>query len=223
MNYTKFLFFLCVTFLISSCEMETNSNTANNAIAKTDDTPLTKAAPAPKTDNWLIIPGKQVGRIQADFKDSDIYKMFGEDNVSETEIGLGEGETKKGLLVFPRTKNELQILFEGNEKMEKIESIKIRGEDSMWKTDNGISVGTTLEELVKLNGRDFKFYGFEWDYAGKLANWDNGNLSDQLSLYLVATNEEAVFPHLLGDKEFSSSEPKAREAGLKVSSLEIEF
>lgn len=223
MNYTKILLFFCFALFIHSCETGTSSNSSNNATANTDNATQPKATPVEKTDNWLVIPGKQVGRIQAGFNGSDIYKMFGDDNVTETEIGLGEGETKKGLLIFPRTKNEVQVLFEGNEKMEKIESIKIRGEGSMWKTDNGIAVGTTLDELVKLNEKDFNFYGFEWDYAGKLANWGGGKLSDKLSLYLEATKEEAVFPHLLGDKEFSSNEPKAKEAGLKVSSLEIKF
>lgn len=213
---------LFLVFAMMSCDFGSSSESSNNA--NTDSTEKPVASKPTTTDNWLIIPGKQVGRIQADFNGADIYKMFGEDNVLETEIGLGEGETKKGLIVFPKTKEELQVLFEGNEKLDKIESIKINGaKGSKWKTDTEVQIGTTLEELVKLNGKDFKFYGFEWDYAGKLASWDGGKLSKNLSIFLEPTKEEALFPDLLGDIEFSSNHPKAKEAGLKISSIEIKF
>lgn len=225
MNYIKFLTILLLVFTISSCEFGTSTNVENGNSLTDDFKKPTSTSPVEieKIDNWTCIPGEQVGRIKANFNGSDIYKTFGKENVMETEIGLGEGETKKGLLVFPKTNNELQVLFEGNEEMAKVETIRIKGTNSKWKTDSGIKVGATLEQLVAANGKDFIFYGFEWDYAGKLTNWNGGKLNDKLSVFLEATNEEAVFPDLLGDKEFSSSNPKAREAGLKVSEILINF
>ncbi len=222
MNYIKLLTILFLVITISSCEFGTSTNVeSGNSII--DDSEKPTPTKDEKVDNWTCVPGLQVGRIKADFNGSDIFKTFGKENVMETEIGLGEGETKKGLLVFPKTNNEIQVLFEGNEQMMKLETIRIKGTDSKWKTDSGIKVGTPLEALVAINGKDFNFYGFEWDYAGKLANWDGGKLDKNLSVFLEATNEEAVFPHLLGDKEFSSSNPKAREAELKVSEILINF
>lgn len=225
MNYIKFLSILFLVFTISSCEFGTSTKVENgNSLTDDSKKPIpTTPVKIEKIDNWTCIPGKQVGRIKANFNSSDIYKTFGKENVSETEIGLGEGETKKGLLVFPKTNNEIQVLFQGNEEMTKLESIRIKGTNSKWKTDAGIKVGSSLEELVAANGKDFKFYGFEWDYAGKLANWNGGKLNDKLSVFLEATNEEPVFPHLVGDKEILSSNEKAREAGLKVNSILINF
>lgn len=225
MNYIKFLTILFFSLSISSCEFGTTSTVENgNAMTDNSKKPIsTTPVKIEKIDNWTCIPGKQVGRIKANFNGSDIYKTFGKENVSEIEIGLGEGETKKGLLVFPKTNNEIQVLFQGNEAMKKLESIRIKGINSKWKTDAGIKVGSTLEELVAVNGKDFNFYGFEWDYAGKLANWNGGKLNDKLSVFLEATNEKAVFPDLLGDQEFLSSNPKAREAGLKVNAILINF
>lgn len=224
MKFLKLLTIVFFALTISSCDSGTSSS--NNGDAASDDQkkPVpTTPVKVEKIDNWTCIPGEQVGRIKANFNSSDIYKTFGKENVLETEIGLGEGETKKGLLVFPKTSNEIQILFQGNEEMTKIETIRIKGINSKWITDSKIKVGTTLEELVAANEKDFNFYGFEWDYAGKLANWNGGKLNDKLSVFLEATNEEPVFPHLLGDKEFSTDHPKAREAGLKVSEILIEF
>lgn len=225
MNYLKFLTILFLVLTISGCEFGTSTNVEKGNSITDDSKKVIPISPVEieKIDNWTCIPGEQVGRIKANFNGSDIYQTFGQENVLETEIGLGEGETKKGLVVFPKTNNEIQVLFQGNEEMTKLESIRIKGTDSKWKTDSGIKVGTPLEALVAANGKDFNFYGFEWDYAGKLADWNGGKLNDKLSVFLEATNEEAVFPDLLGDKEFSSSNPKAREAGLKVSEILINF
>ena len=225
MNYIKFLTILLFTIAIASCEFGSSSTVENgNAITDKSKKPIsTNPVKIERIDNWTCIPGEQVGRIKASFNSSDIYKTFGKENVMETEIGLGEGETKKGLLVFPKTNNEIQVLFQGNEEMTKLESIRIKGTDSKWKTNAGIKVGSTLEELVTANGKDFNFYGFEWDYAGKLANWNGGKLNDKLSVFLEATNEEPIFPDLLGDREFLSSNPKAKEAGLKVNAILIKF
>ncbi|MFT6319970.1 MAG: hypothetical protein ACJAT4_000892 [Granulosicoccus sp.] len=225
MNYLKFLTILFFALTISSCEFGTTSTVENgNDITDNSKKPISiNPVKIERIDNWTCIPGEQVGRIKANFNGSDIYKTFGKENVLETEIGLGEGETKKGLVVFPKTNNEIQVLFQGKKEMTKLEIIRIKGTDSKWKTDAGIKVGSTLEELVAANGKDFNFYGFEWDYAGKLANWNGGKLNDKLSVFLEAINEEAVFPSLLGDKEFLSSNPKAREAGLIVNELLINF
>ena len=93
----------------------------------------------------------------------------------------------------------------------------------MWKTDNGIAIGTTLEELVKINGKDFTFAGFEWDYAGVVTDWNTGKIDKKLGIYLEPTNMEAIFPDLIGDKEFPSSNEKAKAAGLKVASFVVKF
>ena len=219
MNYTKFLFITFI-FVLTSCEFGGNAEKkpTENETKKEETTTKTPE----KTDNWLVIPGQQVGRIQADFNREDIYKMFGEENVAETEIGLGEGETKMGLLVFPKTKNELQVLFQGNQQMEKLDRIKIQRENAMWKTASGVKVGTSLEELIQMNGKDFQFYGFEWDYAGRLASWQEGKLSDQLIVFLDPTNMEPAM-QMVGDQAFSSSNPDAKKADLKVISFEVTF
>ncbi|HFB99196.1 MAG TPA: hypothetical protein ENJ53_00185 [Phaeodactylibacter sp.] len=225
MNYIKFLTVLLFAFTISSCEFGNSSTTDNptHGNSLTDTTTKPSGNKPEKTDNWLVVPGKHVGRIQAGFSGADIYKMFGKDNVMETEIGLGEGETKKGLLIFPKTKNELQVLFEGDGKFDKIKNIKIKGEGSLWKTNDGITIGTTLEDLVKINGKDFMFAGFEWDYAGVVTDWNLGKIDKKLGVYLEPTNMEAIFPDLIGDKEFSSSNEKAKAAGLKVASFVVEL
>ncbi len=227
MNYTKFLALLLIVFTTWSCELGTSSSsstTSGNSITDSSTKPTSTVTPKTgKMDNWTCVPGKQVGRITANFSHEDLVKMFGEENVKKSDIGLGEGETAKGTIVFQGAKDELIIQYQEGEEYKKIKSVKIRNEGTNWKTAEGITVGTTLEQLLEMNGKGFSFAGFEWDYAGKVTSWENGKINKGLDAFLTPTNDEAVFPDLLGDKVFSTDHEKAKAAGLKVASFIINF
>jgi len=210
-----------------SCELETSSTestTPGNSITDTSTKPTSTVTPKTgKMDNWTCVPGKQVGRITANFSHDELVKMFGEENVKKSDIGLGEGETAKGTIVFQGAKDELIIQYQEGEDYKKIKNVKIRNEGTNWKTSEGITVGTTLEQLLEMNGKEFSFAGFEWDYAGKVTSWEKGKINERLEVFLTPTNEEAIFPDLLGDDVFSTNHAKAKAAGLKVASFVINF
>jgi len=53
------------------------------------------------------------------------------------------------------------------------------GKECRWRTAAGVGIGTTIEELQKLNGKPFLFYGREGDSWTDLL-WDGGKLAGQL-------------------------------------------
>jgi hypothetical protein len=54
----------------------------------------------------------------------------------------------------------------------------IRATDqSAWATANGIRIGTALAEIEQMNGKPFKLSGFDWDYGGRVTDWQDGKLS----------------------------------------------
>ncbi|MEM1120991.1 MAG: hypothetical protein AAGJ18_11135 [Bacteroidota bacterium] len=173
--------------------------------------------------NWTIKTGEQVGLIKKSFTEADIIKAYGQENVSRKEIGLGEGETAKATVLFPNTENELFIIWEIGKEYQTINEILIEHPDAPWMTSQGIGIGTTLEKLVETNGKDFQFAGFEWDYSGYTNDWQDGKISKNLVVFLDPSDPEKVYPDLLGDELFSSSLPKAKDAGLKVRTMMIRF
>ena len=173
--------------------------------------------------NWTCIPDKKIGLIEKGFTEGDIIKAYGVENVSRKEVGLGEGEVTNATVIFPNTENELAIIWKVAQPYKVIEQILINHPDASWTTNQGIGIGTTLEELVKINGKDFQFAGFEWDYSGYANAWENGTIPQSVVVYLEPSNPEAVYPDLLGDGLFSSNHPKAKMAGLKVRSLTFKF
>ncbi len=209
-NLSLLLLLLCLV----ACKFESTD--------KKYDTP--KAIDASKNIvNWTCIPGEKVGLINKNFTEAAIIKAYGKENVKREEISMGEGEVAIATVVFPKTDNEIFISWQLDQPFQVISEILIENEKSPWGTSQGVSIGTTLEELVKINGKDFKFAGFEWDYSGYTNDWQEGRISKNLAVFLEPTNPEAVYPDLLGDELFSSNHPKAKIADLKVRSMIIRF
>ncbi len=174
-------------------------------------------------ERWKCTPYEQVGLIKANHSEADIKKFIGEENVVREQLGREWGETIPGTIVYPNIPNQLTVEWRDGRAYEVIESIRIEGENSDWQTTQGIKIGTTLEELKAINGKDFDFYGFEWDYAGKVGDWRNGKISNGIVVFLTPDNPRAIFPEMIGDTLFSASHHKTAEAKLKVSAIEIKM
>lgn len=209
----KNIFFLALILFFTACKFETKEKPFNP-----------RAIDASKEIfNWTMVPGSQVGLIKKSFTEADIIKAYGKENVARKEIGLGEGEMTKATVLFPKTENELFITWEMGKEYQNIDEILIENPEASWTTNQGIGMGTTLEELVKINGKDFKFAGFEWDYSGFTNDWQGGIIDKNLVVFLDPSDPEKIYPDLLGDTLFLSNHPKAKAAGLKVRTMIIRF
>ena len=105
----------------------------------------------------------------------------------------------------------------------------IRGTQSKWQVGQGISLGTSLQELERLNGRPFVLAGFGWDYAGVVTDWKGGVLDSTLAgvkLYLdpgPAQQPSATYSQVLGDRDYSSDLPAMQQLDPKVGQIFVDF
>ncbi|MFH1197444.1 MAG: hypothetical protein V1720_17220 [bacterium] len=107
---------------------------------------------------------------------TDLIKKFGKDKVTIQKQYYAEGtEEYECTILFPGTPDSLIIKWKEGNQFIAPEFIEFNGANSNWILSNGIKIGTTLKELVKLNGKDFTFSGFGWDYGG-YPNFDEGEL-----------------------------------------------
>lgn len=139
---------------------------------------LVLALPALAKENTLIVPGKSVGPITANSTRADLVRLFGAANLKDGTLYEAEGEEVPGSVLFPKDpQRRLEILWT---KRKRVATLKFYGQRSVWHTAEGITLGTSLAQLEKLNGKPFKFSGFGWDYGGQILDWQGGKLKTVL-------------------------------------------
>ena len=221
--------FVAVLVCFYGCTSDSSSS-GSTGESSSDTTPVpapTVEAVSGELTNWTCVPGKQVGAITANFTEEDLIKTFGDKQVQRYEAGEGESdETYTATIVNPGTKNQLIIRWAKDQPFKKIGSIRIENDSTDWRTAEGISIGTTLADLVRINGRDFAFNGFyEAGEAGMTTTWQGGAINPGLVLYLQPDNPEAIYEGAGLSKEasYSSANALAKKAGIRVSGLLIKF
>ena len=108
---------------------------------------------------------------------SDLVKAFGNKNVVEQEIDGAEGQKIKASVLYPDDpKARLEIVW-SDEKARRRPTLIRAADQSAWATTNGIRIGTALAEIEQMNGKPFKLSGFDWDYGGRVTDWQGGTLS----------------------------------------------
>ncbi len=177
-------------------------------------------------EEYLIIPGRQVGRLQATrCTVSDALEAYGSDARQDT-IYLGEGIYDTGVVLYPDDPvKRVEIYWDTSLDTLRPTFIRINGgfgRQSLWHTPEGITIGTTLEEVETINGKPFKIWGFGWDYGGVVNSWEGGKLPETLGLTFAPTVED-VPEYLLGEVELQSDQPALRAVKPVVVSLVCSF
>ena len=190
--------------------------------------------------NWEIVPGKNVGPITADTSEVQLIAIYGRENVKRMNIDVGEGEVQPGTVIFPNdVKRKAQILWRDPATRAQPESVMIRDKGTLWKTDRGITIGTTLKTIEELNGRPFVLTGFGWDYSGTLMHANGGRVVElgkkvnedevrdrTLLLRLeptAAMQETPEFFKVMDYLTFLSSDPSMQKLDPSVYEMIIEF
>jgi len=99
--------------------------------------------------------------------------------VVDQDADGGEGEIERETVLFPKDpKRRIEIIWKNSDQRAEPASASIRGTASRWHAVHGISLGTTLTELQRANGRPFRFdfVGDGTDMAHDEISWHGGSL-----------------------------------------------
>lgn len=152
----------------------------------------------------------------------DIAKIANAEKLSKTypeatvinDKGLFEEGTqsREYTILNKDTSDEIVVTWQ-NGKVYDI-AVSNRGK---WTSKTGISVGTTYDELVALNGKTIGIYGFGWDYSGAV-DWEGGKLEKSgIMVFLAPEIEPAA--KFLTDKKIQPNTKELRVLDLKVKSI----
>lgn len=209
------------------------------AIAPVSPTELQAQKPNP---DWTIVPGQRVGEITAATSEAMLGALFGPENIERVDVQIGEGFTEPGTAVYPgEATRRIEILWLDDTRTTPRE-IRLTGAASLWKTEEGISLGSTLKEIENLNGWPFRLAGFAWDYGGTILDCGGGRLTrlgcldpkdrtrrTHLRSIIVRLGPDLEvrthpeYRQVLGDREFSSGHPAMQALNPRVYQMIILF
>ena len=140
---------------------------------------LTMAAMVAWAADWVIVPGQRAGPIDAAASEAKLVELYGARNVTREAFEVEPGVALPATVLFASDPTRRAvILWRNAEQRTAPESVLIRGERSVWRTDKGITLGTPLAQLRRINGRPLTLLGFGSDVGGTILEGDGGAISE---------------------------------------------
>lgn len=118
-------------------------------------------------------------------------------------------------ILFPDTPNEALLTWKDANRTE-LHNIRVENGGD-WKSETGIEIGSTLEELQRINGKEVKFYGFGWDYSGAV-DWNGGKLANT-NIRVFLAPEDTPPNKFYGDHVIEATEEEIEALDLKVHTI----
>jgi hypothetical protein len=220
--------FACLCLLVACSQQQSDSH---EAVALEKPAPTATVAPvepsptagtAAKQNVEYVLPGD----FAPDTTVETLRKRFGDVQVKVGNVPGAEGETFKGVILFPDDSTRRAYLyFQDEQALRGLSLVRVFEPDTRWHLDNGIAMGMTLDELAKRNGRPIEYTGLGWDYGGTVTDLHDGALTPSgndavmRSWKLGAKDIEgnaASKTYPIGEGTFSSDDPRYPEQGRNV-------
>lgn len=128
-------------------------------------------------NHFSIIAANSVGEILPSHTKQDIIRLYGSGNVQDTVIQIAEGDLKQVTIIKCSNGGRLQIAWESNNKP--VEITIMQG-SANWRTQDNITIGTTLADIEKINGQPFAISGYGRNIALTGIPSGTGRLSSEI-------------------------------------------
>ena len=148
-----------------------------------------------------------------------LVKIFGSANVTHTQVDVGEGIRAFATVLYANVPElRAEVYWKDPESMREPRLVRVQRSASKWLTYGGLSIGTDLLTVEKVNRKPFRLAGFAWDYGGTVLSWSGGALAASTSspcrlvVRLAPELDSSVqdslpYRQVQGDREFSSGHP----------------
>ncbi|MEY3299249.1 MAG: hypothetical protein RLZZ597_2509 [Cyanobacteriota bacterium] len=203
-----------------SSEMTLPTDTAPDAEAGATKAPGADAgAEDAVTEDHRVIPGQRVGQVTSTTSRQQLAEIYGEANLTDTEVHMGEGFTEPGTVVTMGSEPQFAVVWLDDSRSRPLMAKDFSAD---WKTPEGLGVGTSYATLQQQLG-DFQLYGFAWDYGGTLSlegsrldhYYGNLLLRVEPSNASIEANP-AAFQASMGDRLIPSTDPNLAQLDIAV-------
>ncbi|MDZ4806869.1 MAG: hypothetical protein SGI96_01220 [Bacteroidota bacterium] len=176
--------------------------------------------PEVKIDSALITDSSW-GLITKKTDFAGLQAIYGAANVKDERIcGPECADSIDVTIIYPEKNNEFTVYWKDNLYHTAIAFIETYLPDGPYHTVNGLKIGSSLEDLLKINGKQIIFSGFDWDYGGSIQDYGMGTLQNSpLGFRLEMTGDGGT--ELSGDSEFNTEMPKVKKNVTKIKILAL--
>ena len=157
------------------------------------------------SNSELSLPTENLNEVLACGDAKGLIAKYGAKSVIvDTSIVTGD-DTLRGAIIFLGTAKQANVFFHEG----KISDVSVQGESSVWKTASGLYLGLSLQEVEKINAKNFTISGFGWAHGGSVVSWEGGKLAGDSTLtHLVSFRNKRQnisieeFKKVSGEAEF---------------------
>jgi hypothetical protein len=175
----------------------------------------------------LVSPDERVSLVLDDTTEGELIEQVGASNLMRREAHVGEGFCAPATVLFSGTENEYEVLWTDTTYSQPA-AVRISRAGSRWRTNEGVQIGTTLEELERMRGEPVEFSGFGWDYGGT-ATWSDATDSEDRILLQLAPEPDSMaraatdprYGEVLGEQTIRSDHPLVRRLGIRVERITL--
>ncbi|WP_207421026.1 hypothetical protein [Desertivirga brevis] len=206
------LLLLNVSFivLLTACNQSTKDQTKGSSKQKTSVEEISQ------DENYITCWG--IGPLEFGDDPASIQEKVGKENVSMDSLFL-EGDFERLITkVWKGSPKEISIVWEEvKAPFKTIKLFEVSHQNSPYKFHNGIGIGSTLKEIVALNGEEpINLYGFGWDYGGTFIDFGKGKLKGDLPCFggvfeLQTEVGDAEVQQAMGNQAITSNLPALKK------------
>jgi hypothetical protein len=207
----QFLGLLISAIILWSCSNDKKQKADDNKISVVVDSTLVSDSA------WGLITNK------TDF--AGLQTIFGATNVlNERVCGPECIDSIDVTKIYAGTAKEIKVYWQDSAYHKKIGMLESYAEGSPYHTASGLKIGSSLKDILLLNGKQITFSGFGWDYGGYIQSFSSGTLEKSPIHFRLDLMEDSG-TELLGDIELNSNMPAVQKMldKIKVYQLSLSF
>jgi hypothetical protein len=170
---------------------------------------------APVIDSTLVTDTSW-GPIKKTTDFAGLQAIYGSDNVKDERIcGPECADSIDVTRIYPEQDKQFIVYWKDSLYHKTISYVETYLPEGPYHTDKGLKIGSTLQELLKVNGKKISFYGFAWDYGGTIIDYGMG-LFQNGPLNFHLTLDENGGMELIGEVELNTELPEVKKVIDKI-------
>jgi hypothetical protein len=166
--------------------------------------------------------------------EAELIAAYGAANVGRADVSVGEGDVEPATILFPGdSTRRLEVHWTDAATRTAPSRVRAWQHANAWTIGSGVTLGSTLAEVERRNGRPFTMAGFGFDYEGTSISWEGGQLDslppgvERVIVRLRPTARGKVtddeWAYVSGDRELRSDDWIVKRTLPAVYSLEVWF